>query len=144
MKSENQSSSSSQQVALESSLMRETLFNRFQGHQPDPSGIGKIRKRWTTEENVKYLLFIEFNRVDFEETTKQKRLGLHVRTARFMGTREDTQCKTHYQKLFNKERTVAGVISHLKKGVKKSLKFNDDQLEDYLMTKGQEYGLIGT
>lgn len=62
--------------------------------------------RWTVEENHRYVTFLEAAKEDFEQEYTRRIRKVFKRLSEFMGTKTESQCKSHHQKMVKQHKTI--------------------------------------
>ncbi len=75
-----------------------------------------VEGKWTEEENLRYALFMDFHSKIFLSKEKRKYFLLYFRSTRifktlskFLSTRTPRQCRSHFQKIIGKFKTIKKV-----------------------------------
>lgn len=68
-------------------------------------------QRWSKEENMEYVSFLEHHKGQFiiEKGRKRKNLFMHM-SDELKHQRDNEQCRTHHEKMMKKYKTVQGII----------------------------------
>lgn len=77
----------------------------------------KLYHRWTLEENAKYIAFLQLAKEDFEHEYTRRIKKVFKRLSEFMGSKSESQCKSHHQKMLKQYESVDRVIAEIDRKV---------------------------
>ena len=60
---------------------------------------GAVSGKWSREEHMKYIVFLDSNKEAMRSKEKRRSNKFYAEMARFIGTRNALQCRSHHQKL---------------------------------------------
>ena len=60
---------------------------------------GAVTGKWSREEHMKYIVFLDGNKEAMRSREKRHSNKFYAEMARFIGTRNALQCRSHHQKL---------------------------------------------
>lgn len=66
--------------------------------------------QWNEKEIFKYFLFVYHHKQKFQSKSMRKSLKVFKQMARFVKTRNSSQCRTHHQNLMNKCRSLDNAL----------------------------------